>query len=69
MTFNKSLFLVKQIFCFIIFYFENNFKIAWLPYNIFIDLLYQTTQQIIEKDILNYSPTVMFRGTLCMWHV
>ena len=43
MTFNKSLFLVKQIFCFIIFYFESNFNIAWLPYNNFIDLWYQTT--------------------------
>ena len=46
MTFKKSLFLVI-----IIFYFEINFNITWLPYNIFIDLWYQTTQQIMEKDI------------------
>ena len=39
MTFNKSLYLVKQIFCFIIFL------------------------QIMEKDILNYLPTIMFHGT------
>ena len=44
MTFNKQLFLVKQIFCFIIFYFEINFNITWLPYNIFIALWYQTTE-------------------------
>jgi len=52
MTFIKSLFLVKTSFClYIIFYFEINFNITWLPYNIFIDLCYQTTQQIMEKDI------------------
>ena len=34
--------------------------------DIFIDLWYQTTEQIMEKDILNYSPTVMFRGTPCI---
>ena len=28
MTFNKQLFLVKQIFCFILFYFEINFNIT-----------------------------------------
>ena len=27
--------------------------------------MYQTTEQILEKDILNYSSTVMFRGTPC----
>ena len=65
MTFKKSLFLVKTSFWLIIFYFEINFNMAWLPFNIFIDLWYQTTQQIMEKDILNYSPTVMFRGKPC----
>jgi len=54
MTIKKSLFLVKTSFCFIIFYFKINFNIKWLPYNIFIDLWYQRTQQIMEKDILNY---------------
>ena len=33
------------------------------PILYFYDLLYQTTEQIMEKEILNYSPTVMFRGT------
>ena len=40
MTFIKSLFLVKTSFCYIIFFFEINFNITWLPYNIFIDLWY-----------------------------
>ncbi len=30
-------------------------------------LWYQTTYQIMEEDILNYSPTVMFRGTPCIF--
>jgi len=30
--------------------------------------MYQTTKQIMEKDILNYSPTVLFRGTPCILH-
>ena len=34
-------------------------------YNVFIDLWYQTPEQIMEKDILNYSTNVMFRGTPC----
>ena len=31
-----------------------------------MSLQYQTTYQIMEEDILNYSPTVMFRGTPCI---
>ena len=31
------------------------------PILYFYDLLYQTTEQIMKKDILNYSATVMFR--------
>ena len=65
MIFNKQLFLVSQIFWLIIFSFEINFYITWLRYSIIIALWYQTTEQIMEKDILNYSPTVMFRGTPC----
>ena len=38
-----------------------------MPYNIYYYSLWQqTTSNIMEEDILNYSPTVMFRGTPCI---
>ena len=36
------------------------------PIYIFIDGNFHTTEQIMEKDIQNYSPTVMFSGTPCI---
>ena len=32
----------------------------------YLSLQYRTAYQIMEEDILNYSPTVMFRGTPCI---
>jgi len=50
-----------------IYYFEVNFTIILLPYSIsYHRLWHQTTLQIMEEDILNYSPTVMFIGTPCI---
>ena len=37
----------------------TNCHVSW-------DTLYQTTEQFMEEDILNYLSTVMFRGTPCM---
>ena len=37
------------------------------PIYIFIDGHFHTTEQIMEKDILNYSPTVMFSVTPCIY--
>ena len=45
------------------FYFEDNFTIIWLLNNIFIIVF--GIKQIMEEDILNYLPTVMFRETPC----
>ena len=39
-----------------------------MPQNILLSLsiAYHTTKLIMEEDILNYSPTVIFRGTPCI---
>jgi len=36
-------------------------------YSYIWDSLFKTTKVIMEEDILNYSPTVIFRGTPCTW--
>ena len=47
--------------------FEINSTIILLSFSIsYHHLWYQTTFQIMEEDILNYLPTVMFRGTPCI---
>ena len=49
---------------------KNSFNLIWLPYNIFNVLFdMKPLKQIIEEDILNYSTSVMFRGTLCTWFI
>ena len=40
-----------------------------LIYYLYIDIWYQKTWQIMEKGILNYSPTVMICGTPCMYSI
>ena len=32
----------------------------------YLSLQYQTTYEIMEEDILNYSPTVMFPGIIIL---
>ena len=44
--------------------FEINFTMISLPFN--ISYHHQTTYQIMEEDIFNYSPIEMFRGTPCL---
>ena len=59
MTFNKQFFLVKQIFCLIIFYFEINFNILKLISK--EKIMKQKDVLTKNNDLLN----VMFRGTPC----
>ena len=50
-------------------YFTAKSILQWCNCRIKKDIMslqYQTTYQIMEEDILNYSPTVMFRGTPCI---
>ena len=50
-------------------YFTAKLILQWCNCHIKNDIMslqYQTTYQIMEEDILNYSPTVMFRGTPCI---
>ena len=67
MTFNKSLFLVKTSFCFIILYFEINFNITYSHIILLLIFGIKQLNKLWKKNILNYSPTVMFRGTPCMY--
>ena len=49
-------------------YFTAKSILQWCNCRIKKDIMslqYQTTYQIMEEDILNYSPTVIFRGTPC----
>jgi len=66
MTFNKSLFLVKTSFCFIILYFEINFNITYSHIILLLIFGIKQLNKLWKKNILNYSPTVMFRGTPCI---
>jgi len=57
-------YFVKKILNLNIFYY--NITQDWhIIYLFYYSLWYQTTEQINEEDILNYSSTVMFRGTPC----
>ena len=61
-----AVYFVKQIFYPNTYLFEINFNKILLPFSIsYHHLWYQTNYQIKEEDILNNSPTVMFRGTPC----
>ena len=64
---NMTVKKLKNIFSSNLFYFENNFTMIFmiviqyfLSFSIVSDNLL-----IMEEDILNYSPTAMFRGTPC----
>ena len=45
-----------------------NFSITWLPYYFYYCLWYQKTYQIMEEDIVNYSPIVMFANQIKFDH-
>ena len=49
-----------------IFRLELNFTITWLPYNIFTIFFFKQLNKLWKKTFINYSATVMFRGTLCI---
>ena len=58
---------LKKSFTQNIYLFDINFTIILLSFSIsYHHLWYQTTYQIMEEDILNYLPTVMFPGTPCI---
>ena len=59
-----AVYFLKQIFYTNIFYFEINCIIIWLSLIFFI-IFFCYKQQIIEENISNYSPNVMFRETPC----